>query len=438
MAEAPHAAGPISGVSHMTVAIELSELNHIVQTQGLAISPPTARRGNLVNAAMPPSTEHAEQSLNRTGRNQNQRHTNAPSMIARDAQLSGDYALPLTTAAGEGTSVGRVIGPPVSMDDRILNFQEVEARRLGSHQQDLENERSLRARNKINNQQKRTLEALRQWNKAQEEELPLLGSDPPPLWKVFSKKIWPSKIPTLPSFEKLMSLVYHYYPPREQVEIEVCDFGPGKATHFTTTLPGIQDCWKQKPEWATVRWIHAPLGVGITQSSVEDLFLHSTAEIGKPFEHTGPPGFPYPALDILNVRSQKNFQEMRDVYALSKKVPRLSQALDQNVLKGIGNENLREDISWRSKHLGVLPTFWNLAQSDMAWQLSEGFGVAWHGAMSALKPLDAKADRQILSRHPFYESSQIVRDAFRLFHRDDGKFQIIPNSPLLKISKVSY
>ena len=308
------------------------------------------------------------------------------------------------------------------MDERILNFREVGASGLennnqhhSTYQRRPDNQRETKVQHQV------TLEALRQWNKAKEKELPLLGSDSPNLWKVLSRMIWPSKTPPLPSQEKLMSLIHHYYPPRAQVKIEVCDFGPGRATHFTTTHPNNQNSWKEKPEWATIRWIHAPLGNGIIASSVEDLFLNFRTERGKPFKHSGSPGWPYPAFDVLNVRDQATFQEMRDVYVLSKKVSYLSQKLDQNALDGLDNAALRGDILWRSTHLGVNLTFWNLSQSDMAWQLSEGFGVGWHGPMSALKPLEAKAKGQILSRHPFFESSQIVRDAFRVFHRGDGK-----------------
>lgn len=329
--------------------------------------------------------------------------------------------VPSKITTGEGISTGGIGSSPVSMDERLVNFQKVEAMRLENNNHSPVDQARRDFRRETQMQQHHTLEALRRWHSAEEKEVPLLGSDSPNLWKVLAQRIWPSKIPSPPSNEKITSLIHHYYPPRAQVKIEVCDFGPGRANHFTTTLPQVQSCWETKPEWATVRWIHAPFGIGIVPSSVEDLFLRFKAERGKPFKQAGPPGFPYPAFNVLNIRNKNSFQEMRDAYVLSKKLPQVSQKLDQTAFDGINNPDLRKDILWRSKHLGVPPTFWNLSQSDMAWQLSEGFGVGGHGPMSALKPLEAKAKGQMLSQHPFFGSSQIVRDAFRLFHRGDGK-----------------
>lgn len=388
----------------------------------MTTGPSTTRKEVLTDPAVPSWTEDVGSSSNPSGLVQAQIQNSAPSMIARAARSISNAGAAPNTSVQSGTSTRRLGNLPVSMDDRILNFGKVEAdKHSSSNPINLGSPGGVHIQPNTKEKHRGTLEALRQWNQAQEKELPLLGSDSLTLWKVLSQRFWPSKIPTLPSNERLLSLVHYYYPPRAQIKVEVCDFGPGKAEHFTTTLPNIEDCWNSKPGWATVRWIHAPLGVGITQSSVEDLFLHSGAERGRPFTHAGAPGFPYLRLDILNVRSRDNFQEMRDVYVLSKKVPNLARELDQNAVESIGNKNLQTDIYWRSKHLGVSPSFWNLSQSDMAWQLSEGFGVAWHGAMSALKPLDHKANEQILSRHPFYNPSQIVRDVFRLFHRADGK-----------------
>lgn len=373
----------------------------------------TAGREVLTNSAALPLTENTEQPI---GSDRQPSQKSVPSLISADAQWSSATMVP------SKVSRAPIDSSPVGMDERIVNFQKVEAMRLENNNQNNSVEQGRHdARRETQIQQQHTLEALRRWHSAEEKEVPLLGSEPPNLWKVLAQMIWPTKIPSLPSIDEITSLVHHYYPPRAQVKVEVCDFGPGRATHFTTTLPQVQSCWESKPEWATVRWIHAPLGIGIVPSSVEDLFLHSKAERGKPFKQAGSPGFPYPAFDVLNIRNKDSFQEMRDAYVLSKKVPQISQKLDEKALDGIDNPDLRKDILWRSKHLGVLPTFWNLSQSDVAWQLSEGFGVGWHGPMSALKPLEAKAKGQILSRHPFFESSQIVRDAFQLYHRGDGK-----------------
>lgn len=38
-------------------------------------------------------------------------------------------------------------------------------------------------------------------------------------------------------------------------------------------LGQLEEYWQTKPAWVDVRWIHAPLGLGLTHSSVEDIFV---------------------------------------------------------------------------------------------------------------------------------------------------------------------
>ena len=41
-------------------------------------------------------------------------------------------------------------------------------------------------------------------------------------------------------------------------------------------LGELEEYWQEKPAWVDVRWIHAPLGLGLTHSSVEDIFLRTS------------------------------------------------------------------------------------------------------------------------------------------------------------------
>lgn len=68
-------------------------------------------------------------------------------------------------------------------------------------------------------------------------------------------------------------LARHYYPPRSELKCHVCDFGEGRAEHKVVDLGELEEFWQTKPAWVDVRWIHAPLGLGLTHSSVEDIFL---------------------------------------------------------------------------------------------------------------------------------------------------------------------
>lgn len=225
--------------------------------------------------------------------------------------------------------------------------------------------------------------------------------------------------PPLPHIEELKSLARHYYTPRCELKCHVCDFGDGRAEHNVVDLGQLEEHWQTKPDWVDVRWIHAPLGLGLTRSSVEDIFLHD-GPTGREFEHAGRSGWPYLETEILNFRHRENFQEMRDVYLLLHDNKKLHEDLNESTWKADQNASLRSDIDWRADHLAMQPTFWNLVDSDMPWQLSEGLAMGSLGPRDGLRPVSRHVDRQIISSHPFYKDAQLVRSPFRTFHRSDG------------------
>lgn len=168
----------------------------------------------------------------------------------------------------------------------------------------------------------------------------------------------------LPHTEELKSLARHYYTPRSELKCHVCDFGEGRAEHNMVDLGQLENYWQVKPDWVDVRWIHAPLGLGLTHSSVEDIFLHD-GEKGREFENAGRSGWPYLETEILNFRHRENFQEMRDVFLLLNKNEQLHGDLNKSTWKADQNASLRSDIDWRAGHLAMEPTFWNLVDADM-------------------------------------------------------------------------
>ncbi|KAL9036204.1 MAG: hypothetical protein Q9214_006241 [Letrouitia sp. 1 TL-2023] len=167
-----------------------------------------------------------------------------------------------------------------------------------------------------------------------------------------------------PDVEELKSLARHYYPPRAEVKCHICDFGEGRAEHRLVELGRIEEFFNVKPDWADVRWIHAPLGFGLMHSSVEDTFLHE-GEQGRPFESAGRSGFPYLMTEILNFRHRDNFQEMRDVYLLLRDRFDLLDDLNESTWKADRNPSLHHDVQWRAGHLAQEPNYWNLVSSDM-------------------------------------------------------------------------
>lgn len=222
-----------------------------------------------------------------------------------------------------------------------------------------------------------------------------------------------------PHIEELKSLARHHYPPRSEVKCHICDFGEGRAEHRLVDLGELEETWQTKPGWVDVRWIHAPLGLGLTHSSVEDIFLHD-GPTGREFEHAGRSGWPYLETEMLNFRHRENFQTMRDVYLLLHDKTELNEDLNESSWKADRNASLHSDIDWRANHLAMEPSFWNLVSSDMPWQLSEGIAMGAMGPRDGLRPIVRHVEKQIISSHPFYTEAQLVRSPFRAFHRSDG------------------
>ncbi|KAL8675232.1 MAG: hypothetical protein Q9168_000352 [Polycauliona sp. 1 TL-2023] len=225
--------------------------------------------------------------------------------------------------------------------------------------------------------------------------------------------------PDLPSKEELLGLARHYYPARADLKVQVCDFGLGRAERTEITLGQVEEYWQAKPDWADVRWIHAPLGLGLTHSSVEDIFLHD-GQPGREFENAGASGWPYLETEVLNLRSHKDFQEMRDVYLILGRLTELEEDLDQSSFQNDENSSLQSDISWRANHLAMSANFWNLVSSDMPWQLTEGLAMGIRGPTEGLQPISRQIGQQTLCNHPFYRNCHMVRNIFRCFHRSDG------------------
>lgn len=142
--------------------------------------------------------------------------------------------------------------------------------------------------------------------------------------------------PPLPKHEELVKLAKHYYPPRGELKVHVCDFGQGRAEHTEIALGDVEEYWQQKPDWVDVRWIHAPLGLGLAHSSIEDIFLHD-GDKGRQFEKAGRSGWPYLETEVLNFRSQENIQEMRDVYLLLNQLEGFEERLDEHMWDGDNN-----------------------------------------------------------------------------------------------------
>ena len=112
---------------------------------------------------------------------------------------------------------------------------------------------------------------------------------------------------------------------------------------------------------------------------------------------------------------------MRKVALILKSNPAVQHVLDKKVFDGDHNEYLSQDVQWRADHLGLKPTFWETAKSDLPWLLSDGMlNMKSPAAVSRETNLSLK--KQALQQHQVFSDAYIARDSFRCFHRGDGDF----------------
>ncbi|KAJ9604419.1 hypothetical protein H2200_011255 [Cladophialophora chaetospira] len=231
----------------------------------------------------------------------------------------------------------------------------------------------------------------------------------------------PGAAPSRPSEKKLLSAVDHFFPPRSDVQVTICDFGDGRAERREVRLGDIEAEFETKPPWSTVRWIHAPLGIGLLHSSVEALFFHTgSKEMGRPFTNGGRAGWPYLEIETFDLRNAKSIQESRDLLRILKDERDISDILDRSVFAGNNSEKLKKDVTWRAQYVGQSVRFWELAKADLPWQIADGSHLNMNGPSEGIRSTKLEKATQSLTRHPFFEDAYIARSAFRSFHRNDG------------------
>ena len=279
------------------------------------------------------------------------RESLAPSILSSRAPVSpmSEDAKTLEGSPSPGRLTPEILeDDEIDTDDKLKDFHKVELSNLAVDEE--ANARKLarlEAYQKATQAQQPALKALRAWAEYHEPDKDAILGE-------FRKTLPWSQVPPLPNDDQLVSLAHHYFKPIGQIRIDICDFGPDGAKHTVSTLGEIQRAWIEKPEWATVRWIHAPVGVGLTHSSVEDLFLHAGPKEGRPFKNGGSHGWPYIVSQVLNIRSRDYFQDMRDVCVVMRnKLPKISSLLNDCTFVGDHNPDLKKDIEWRAKHLGT-------------------------------------------------------------------------------------
>ena len=315
--------------------------------------------------------------------------------------------------------------PVLGTDHRLQNFEMVIERATSDHpelvQQRWDRQKQIQRQQEVASMPGRALEALRgRLREGTGQNIPTGYSNP--FFRTISTAF--PKETTFPRNDDLIKLAHHFYPPIGQMEVHVFDFGPNYSRHTTTTIGEIEHAFGGKPREAKVRWIHASLGVGVTQASVEELFKKGGPGPGKRFNRGG--GNPWPDLydTVLEFHHKDYFKAKRDTYFLLRNRQELSKFLDDALFLNVKNDKLRKDMQWRCDHLNIGWNFWSIMQSELPNQLSESIVtgvIQW--PTQGLTPVDQTITEQIFSRHPFYKKARarLINTMFRIYHRDDGQ-----------------
>lgn len=137
------------------------------------------------------------------------------------------------------------------------------------------------------------------------------------------------------------------------------------------------------------------------------------------FLEAGAPSWPYLELYFLSIHSHKVVQAFRDVGILLSTDLNLRERLNRDNFADL-NSFLSWNISTWAESRGLSTDFWDCAIPEMPLQISEDIGAGFNNANAGFRPYDRDIEKQLLSRHPFYDDGQIFRNRLDLFHRGDG------------------
>lgn len=147
--------------------------------------------------------------------------------------------------------------------------------------------------------------------------------------------------------------------------------------------------------------------------------------MGRPFTRAGRAGWPYLETETFDLRSTKYIQDSRDILRILKAEKEFSSVLDRGVFAGDKNENLKKDVTWRAQYVGKGLEFWDLAEADLPWQISEGSHLNMNGPAEGIRTTKLKKTPQSLTRHALFKDAYIARNPFRCFHRNDGMCSLL-------------
>ncbi|KAK2734655.1 hypothetical protein FQN57_001600 [Myotisia sp. PD_48] len=189
--------------------------------------------------------------------------------------------------------------------------------------------------------------------------------------------------PTLPSVPQLLDLAKHYFPPRGNLKVQICDIYKNRAT-------------------------------------LEDLFRDANEKGRRPFEVAGDPGWTYIETQCLNFRHREEVRDLRDAYCMLSEIGVLATTLNDCCIDGGMSNLIRDDLAWRASHFGTQVDFWEQVASDVPWQLADGKPANTKGPLGRIRPNALSRDFEIHSAHENFQNAQLVRNPFRTFNGNNG------------------
>lgn len=142
--------------------------------------------------------------------------------------------------------------------------------------------------------------------------------------------------------------------------------------------------------------------------------------MGRPFTRAGRAGWPYLETETFDLRSTNHIQDSRDLVRILKTEKDFNNVLNRGMFAGDNNENLKKDMTWRAQYVGKGLEFWDLAEADLPWQISEGSYLNMNGPSEGIRTTKLEKSAQSITRHTFFKDAYIARNPFRCFHRNDG------------------
>ncbi|KAI0100926.1 hypothetical protein GGR51DRAFT_531416 [Nemania sp. FL0031] len=206
---------------------------------------------------------------------------------------------------------------------------------------------------------------------------------------------------------------------RKNIDIHVCDFYADKAKTSTEQMSNFEQICRQKPDDVSLRWIHVPIGLGMFQSTLEEIFLHCDPEdVERPntFIRSGLPRWPYPDVNMMTFINRKDHQVRLETV---KKLSKMQKFSDLSPADGLC-ETVKKDLEWRSRILGKKLSFWDTVNSDFPTPVSEKICLR-----QDIGPLGGRAtsmdfEKQALSKHEQFADASLVLSKLRAFNRADG------------------